>query len=73
MEVSHNGEERGYIVERWVDSGRVAYLRGGGGYILGGRGTFWEGGIDSGSIAYSCRKGGYILERWGRFWEPRLI
>ena len=42
MEVSHNGEERGYIVERWVDSGRVAYLRGGGG------GIFWEGGVHSG-------------------------
>ena len=53
-----------------VDSGRVAYtIVEKGGYILGGRGKFWEGrpykfvekggifwegGVDSGSFAYSC-------------------
>ena len=60
MGVSHIVMKDGYILEGWVDSGRVAYLRG---YFLGRRGRFWEGGIDSGSIAY--RKGGYILERYG--------
>ena len=40
--VAYSGLEgdRGYILERWVDYGRDAYLRGGG--------IFWEGGVDSG-------------------------
>ena len=57
MGVSHRPK---IVVKKGVYSGRVAllaYLRGGG-YILGGRGRFWEGGIDSGSVTYSCRKGG---------------
>ena len=67
MGVSH------LVVKNKVYSGGMGIFRegriskGGGWYILGGQGGFWEGGIDSGSIAYSCKKGGYILERWGRF------
>ena len=41
--VAYSGSEGG-ILEGWVDSGRVAFLRGRG-YILGGRGRFWEHGI----------------------------
>ena len=41
MGVSHIVVRRGWILEGWVYSGRVAFLRGGG-YILGGRGRFWE-------------------------------
>ena len=50
--VAYSGEKGGYIMQGGVDSGREAYLyKGwGGGYILEGRGTFWEGGIDC------CRK-----------------
>ena len=33
--------KKGYILEEWADSGRVAYLRG------GGRPIFWESGIFS--------------------------
>ena len=45
--VAYSGEEGGYILERWVDFGRVAYLRGGvysgkAGQILGGRDRSWE-------------------------------
>ena len=36
------------------------------GYILGGRGRFWEGGIDSGSVTYSCKKGGI-------FWKEGIM
>ena len=50
MSVAYNGSEGGRLWE-----GRTSEERG---YILGGRGRFWEGGIDSGSITYSCRKGG---------------
>ena len=70
MGVSHIEVKR-YILEGWVDSGRVAYLR---------RGIFWEEGIDSGSVAYIVEKGvysrkmGYILRaplniNGGIFWE----
>ena len=61
MEVSHNGEERGYIVERWVDSGRVAYLRGGG--------IFWEGGVDSGRAGWILGASHIVVDKGGIFWK----
>ena len=60
-------QRKGYILERGVDSGRDAYLRGGG-YILGGRdrvvergSIFWKEGLDNGSaILY---KSDYIIKQ----------
>ena len=47
-------EKGGIFLERGVDSGKVAYRCLKGGYILGGRGRFWEDRI-------ICLKGGYKL------------
>ena len=48
--------------------GRISKGRG---YILRGRGRFWEGKIDYGRVTYSCRKGGYIMAGRVRLCECR--
>ena len=70
--IAYSGEEGGYILEGGLDSGRDAYLRGGGGHILGVQGRFWGSGIDSFErriYLYTCI---YWKEKI-KFWDRHFI